>query len=65
MYSVLNSIKLWFIKARVLPRWKLIGILFFAIVFGYTIAIVTIRGEGWHFPLLIVFLGILFTYEKK
>lgn len=65
MYSLLNSIIEWFIKARVLPRWKLMGILFFAIVFGYTIAVVTIKGEGWHFPFLIALLGTVFAYEKK
>tara|TARA_Y100000590_G_scaffold468383_1_gene650968 strand:- start:184 stop:381 length:198 start_codon:yes stop_codon:yes gene_type:complete len=65
MYSLINPIVEWFIKARVLPRWKLMGILLFAIVFGYTIAVVTIKGEGWHFPFLTVLLGIVFSYDKK
>jgi hypothetical protein len=41
------------------------GILFFATVFGFTLAIVTIQGQGWYFPFLIVLFGFGFAYDKK
>ena len=38
----------WFKKKRVLPRWRLMGILFFAIVFGFTLALALMKGTGWY-----------------
>ena len=55
----------WFKKKRVLQRWRLMGILFFATVFGFTLAIVTIQGQGWYFPFLIVLFGFGFAYDKE
>jgi len=55
----------WLKKKRVLPRWRLMGILFLAIAFGFTLAIATIKGEGWYFPFSIILLGIGFSYSKK
>tara|TARA_B110000014_G_C19692427_1_gene362792 strand:- start:42 stop:209 length:168 start_codon:yes stop_codon:yes gene_type:complete len=53
----------WFNKKRVLPRWRLIGILFIAIAFGYTLAISVVDGS-YSKPMIIALCGILFAYEK-
>jgi len=55
----------WFKKKRVLPRWRLMGILFFAIVFGFTLALAMMKGTGWYEPFLIALCGVGFAYEKK
>ena len=55
----------WFKKKRVLPRWRLMGILFFAIGFGFTLALTLMKGGEWYSPFLIALLGVGFAYEKK
>jgi len=54
----------WFKKKRVLPRWRLMGILFFAIGFGFTLALAMQDGE-WYPPFLIALCGVGFAYEKS
>ena len=41
------------------------GILFFAIVFGFTLALAMMKGTGWYEPFLIALFGVGFAYEKK
>jgi len=54
----------WFKKKRVLLRWRLIGILLFAVLFGMTLA-TAIEGSNFALPLFIVFCGLGFAYDRK
>jgi hypothetical protein len=54
----------WFKKKRVLPRWRLMGILFFAIGFGFTLALSMQDGERYP-PFLIALCGVGFAYDKS
>jgi len=53
----------WFKKKRVLPRWRLIGILSFAVLFGMTLTTAMENGD-FKLPLFIVFCGLGFAYDR-
>tara|TARA_Y100000385_G_C12816725_1_gene518561 strand:- start:259 stop:441 length:183 start_codon:yes stop_codon:yes gene_type:complete len=53
----------WIKKDRTLPRWKLIGLLFIAGCFGFTLAL-SVQSENYFNVILIVICGILFTKNK-
>ena len=55
----------WFKKKRVLPRWRLIGILFFATAFGFTLALTSMQDGEWYPPFLIALCGVGFAYDKS
>tara|TARA_B100000427_G_C15008138_1_gene377063 strand:+ start:15 stop:185 length:171 start_codon:yes stop_codon:yes gene_type:complete len=53
----------WFKKRRMLSRWKLMGILMFAVIFGMTLH--NSMGSGnYGFPVAVFFCGIGFAYDK-
>ena len=54
----------WFKKKRVLLRWRLIGILSFAVLFGMTLTN-AMEDSDFTLPLFIVFCGLGFSYERK
>ena len=54
----------WFKKKRVLLRWRLIGILSFAVLFGMTLT-TAIEDSDFALPLFIVFCGLGFAYDRK
>ena len=53
----------WFKKRRVLPRWRLIGILSFAVLFGMTLT-TSMEDGDFALPLFIVFCGLGFAYDR-
>ena len=53
----------WLKKERIIPRWKLIGILFIAASFGFTLAI-SVQEADYFNVILIALCGILFTKNK-
>ena len=53
----------WFKKRRVLPRWRLIGILSFAVLFGMTLT-TSMEDSDFALPLFIVFCGLGFAYDR-
>ena len=53
----------WFKKRKVFPRWRLMGILIFAILFGMTLQN-SMQGASYWFPIAVVIFGINFLYEK-
>ena len=54
----------WFKKKRVLPRWRLIGILMIAILFGMTLQN-SMDSESYEYAVLVAFFGLLFAYDIK
>ena len=53
----------WLKKRRVLPRWKLIGILMFAVLFGRTLE-GSMESGNYGFPIAVFIFGIGFTYDR-
>ena len=53
----------WFKKRRFLPRWKLIVILMFAVLFGMTLQ-GSMESGNYGFPIAVFFCGIGFTYDR-
>ena len=53
----------WFKKKRVLPRWRLIGILSFAVLFGMTLT-TAMEDADFKLPLFIIFCGLGFAYDR-
>ena len=53
----------WFKKRRVLPRWKLIGILMFAVLFGMTLQ-GSMESGNYGFSIAVFVCGIGFTYDR-
>ena len=54
----------WFKKKRVLPRWKLIGILVIAILFGMTLQN-SMRSGSYEYEILVTLFGLGFAYDIK
>ena len=52
----------WFKKRRMLPRWKLMGILMFAILFGMTLQN-SIDSGSYGYAILVAFFGLMFAYD--
>jgi len=52
----------WFKKRRMLPRWRLMGILMFAILFGMTLQN-SIDSGSYGYAILIAFFGLMFAYD--
>ena len=53
----------WFKKRRVLPRWKLIVILMFTVLFEMTLQ-GSMESRNYGFPIAVFFCGIGFTYDR-
>ena len=53
----------WFKKRRVLPRWKLMGILTFAMLFGTTLQ-KSMESGNYGFPIAVFFFGVGFAYDR-
>ena len=54
----------WFKKKRVLPRWRLIGILIIAILFGMTLQN-SMDSGSYEYAVLVALFGLLFAYDIK
>ena len=54
----------WFKKKRVLPRWRLIGILMIAILFGMTLQN-SMDSGSYEYAVLVALFGLLFAYDIK
>tara|TARA_A100001035_G_C27345129_1_gene304520 strand:- start:131 stop:304 length:174 start_codon:yes stop_codon:yes gene_type:complete len=54
----------WFKKKRVLPRWRLIGILIIAILFGMTLQN-SMDSGSYEYVVLVALFGLLFAYDIK
>ena len=52
----------WFKKKRILPRWRLMGILMFAILFGMTLQN-SIASGSYGYAILVAFFGLMFAYD--
>ena len=52
----------WFKKRRILPRWRLMGILMFAILFGMTLQS-SIDSGSYKYAILVAFFGLMFAYD--
>jgi len=52
----------WFKKRRMLPRWRLMGILMFAILFGMTLQN-SIDSGSYRYAIIVAFFGIMFAYD--
>ena len=50
----------WFKKKRVLPRWRLIGILMIAVLFGMTLQN-SMDSESYEYSVLVDLFGVLFA----
>ena len=50
----------WIKKDKTLPRWILIGLLFIAAFFGFTLAL-SVQSENYLNVILIAICGLLFT----
>ena len=53
----------WIIRDRTLPRWKLIGLLFIAACFGFTLAL-SVQNGNYLNVILVVLCGLLYTKNK-
>ena len=54
----------WFKKKRVLPRWRLIGILMIAILFGMTLQL-SLGSGSYGYAILVALCGLGFAYDIK
>ena len=52
----------WIKKRRMLPRWRLMGILIIAILFGMTLQS-SIDSGSYRYAILVAFFGIMFAYD--
>ena len=52
----------WFKKRRMLPRWRLMGILIFAILFGMTLQS-SIDSGSYRYAIIVAFFGLMFAYD--
>tara|TARA_B100002052_G_scaffold212298_1_gene194179 strand:- start:43 stop:216 length:174 start_codon:yes stop_codon:yes gene_type:complete len=52
----------WFKKKRVLPRWRLLGILMIAILFGMTLQI-SMESGSYEYAILVALCGLGFAYD--
>ena len=54
----------WFKKKRVLPRWRLIGILMIAILLGMTLQL-SLENGNYEYVILVAPCGLGFAYDIK
>jgi hypothetical protein len=54
----------WFKKKRVLPRWRLLGILMIAILFGMTLQL-SLGSGSYEYAILVALCGLGFAYDIK
>ena len=52
----------WFKKRRMLPRWRLMGILIFAILFGMTLQN-SIDSGSYGYAIIVALCGLGFAYD--
>ena len=52
----------WFKKRRILPRWRLMGILMFAILFGMTLQSLIDSGS-YRYAIIVALCGLGFAYD--
>ena len=52
----------WLKKRRMLPRWRLMGILMFAILFGMTLQN-SIDGGTYGYAIIVALCGLGFAYD--
>jgi len=52
----------WFKKRRMLPRWKLLGILIIAILFGMTLQN-SIDSGNYRYAVIVALFGLGFAYD--
>ena len=53
----------WYKKRRVLSRWKLMGILIFAVLFGMTLKD-SMKSGNYGFPIAIFFFGVNYAFDR-
>ena len=54
----------WFKKKRILPRWRLMSVLMFAILFGMTLQNSMDSGSYEH-AIIVALFGLGFAYDIK
>jgi len=54
----------WFKKKRVLQRWRLIGILMIAILFGMTLQL-SLENGNYEYVIIVALCGLGFAYDIK
>ena len=52
----------WFKKRRILPRWRLMGILIIAILFGMTLQN-SIDSGSYRYAIIVALCGLGFAYD--
>ena len=52
----------WFKKRRILPRWRLMGILIIAILFGMTLQN-SIDSDSYGYAIIVALCGLGFAYD--
>tara|TARA_Y100000768_G_scaffold278911_1_gene214130 strand:+ start:392 stop:562 length:171 start_codon:yes stop_codon:yes gene_type:complete len=52
----------WFKKRGILSRWRLMGILIIAILFGMTLQN-SIDSGSYEYVILVAFFGLMFAYD--
>ena len=52
----------WFKKRRILPRWRLMGILIIAILFGMTLQS-SIDSGSYGYAIIVALCGLGFAYD--
>jgi len=54
----------WFKKKRILPRWRLISVLVFAILFGMTLQN-SMDSGSYEYAIIVALFGLGFAYDIK
>ena len=54
----------WFKKKRILPRWRLMSVLMFAILFGMTLQN-SMESGSYEYAILVALFGLGFAYDIK
>ena len=54
----------WFKKKRILPRWRLMSMLMFAILFGMTLQN-SMDSGSYEYAIIVALFGLGFAYDIK
>ena len=54
----------WFKKKRILPRWRLMSVLMFAILFGMTLQN-SMDSGSYEYAIIVALFGLGFAYDIK
>jgi len=54
----------WFKKKRILPRWRLMSVLMFAILFGMTLQN-SMDSGSYEYVIIVALFGLGFAYDIK